>query len=169
MDKKLERSCHGKVLRMVAKLLAPLGFRRAKMTFFFRRQQWVFEFIHLHKYRAGPWYRVHLGIRVLNDVIPAAALNGPDSHPYTCTPSPNGSQYHLDFLPDQASIEKCSAEIYRWCFEVGEPWFNRFRDPHILLSDLTSPLHEDEKARLQLALDGNSDVEAVRLSKLLFD
>jgi len=39
MEKRVERSCHGKVLRRVAGLLAPLGFRRAKFTFFIRRQK----------------------------------------------------------------------------------------------------------------------------------
>jgi hypothetical protein len=168
MEKSVERVCHGKVLRRVAVLVAPLGFRRAKSTFFIRRQDLVIEFIHLHKYSFAPGYRVHLGIRVLNDVFPAPALNGPDSHPYTCSGSPNGSQYTLDFGPDQASIEGCSAEIYRWCSEVGLPWFNKFHDHHALLTDSGSPLGENEKARLHLAMIGESDPDAVGASRLLF-
>jgi hypothetical protein len=168
MEKSVERSAHGKVLRLVASLLAPLGFKRAKSTFFFRRRQWVIEFIHLHKYRFGPFYRIHLGIRVLNDVFPAPALNGPDSHAYTCTQSPNGSQYKLDFGPDQASIERCAAEIHRWCSEVGQTWFNQFHGPHALLTDAASPLGENEKARLRLAIAGQSDPDAVRESASLF-
>ena len=168
MEKSVERSCHGKVLRLVASLLAPLGFQRAKSTFFIRRHQWVVEFIHLHKYRFGPFYRVHLGIRVLNDVFSAPALNGPDSHAYTSTESPNGTQYKLDFGPDQASIERCSAEIHRWCSEVGVPWFFQFHDSHALLTDAASPLGENEKARLRLAIAGESDPDAVSASSLLF-
>lgn len=168
MDKSVERSCHGKVMRLVSRLLVPLGFKRAKSTLFVRRQQWVIEFIHLHKYRFGPFYRVHLGIRVLNDVFPAPALNGPDSHVYTCVGSPNGSQYKLDFGPDQTSIERCSAEIHRWCSEVGVPWFIQFHDPNTLLTDAASPLGENEKARLRLAMDGESDPDIVRASALLF-
>jgi hypothetical protein len=168
MEKSVERSCHGKVLRLVGSLLAPLGFRHVKSTFFIRRQEWVIEFIHLHKYRYGPCYRVHLGIRVLNDVFPAPALNGPNSHPYTCTESPNGSQYKLDFGPDQASVERCSGEIHRWCSEVGVPWFNQFHDPHALLTDAASPLLENDKARLRLAMGGESDPNAVRASTSLF-
>ena len=77
MEKSVERSCHEKVLRVVVSRLVPLGFRRAKSTIYFRRQKWAIEFIHLHKYRSGPSYRIHLGIRVLNDVFPSPALNGP--------------------------------------------------------------------------------------------
>jgi hypothetical protein len=168
MEKRLERSCHDKILRLVARLLAPLGFRHAKSTFFIRRQQWVIEFIHLHKYRFGPLFRVHLGIRVLNDVFPAPALNGPDSHAYCCTESPNDSQYRLDFGPDQGSIERCSAEIHRWCTDVGSPWFFQFHDPHALLTEAASPLSESGKARLRLALAGESDTNAVRMSESLF-
>ncbi len=168
MEKSVERSCHGKILRRVAKLLAPLGFRRAKVTFFVRRQKWVVEFIHLHKYRFGPSYRIHLGIRVLNDVFPAQALNGPDSHAYTCPGSPNGSRYNLDFESDQDSFERCAAEICRWCSEVGVPWFKRFQEPRVLLTDPVSPLREDVKARLLMAIRGDSDPDAVQASLLMF-
>jgi len=168
MEKSVERSCHGKVLRRVAGLLAPLGFQRAKSTFFIRHREWVIEFIHLHKYSFAPGYRVHLGIRVLNDVFPAPALNELDSHPYTCEGSPNGSQYTLDFGPDQASVERCSMEIHRWCSEVGLPWFNQFYNPHALLTDTASPLDENVKARLRQAMSGESDPDPVRASKSLF-
>lgn len=164
MEKSVERSCHGKVMRRVAGLLVSLGFQRVKSTFFIRRQVWVIEFIHLHKYSFTPGYRVHLGIRVLNDVFPAPALNGPDSHPYLCPNSPNGSKYILGFGPDQASIERCSAEIYRWCSDVGMPWFNQFNGPQALLTDAASPLGESEKSRLRLAMGGESDPDAVRAS-----
>ena len=168
MEKSVERSCHGKVLRRVGGLLASIGFRRARSTFFIRRQEWVVEFIHLHKYSFAPSYRVHLGIRVLNDVFPVQALNGPNSHPYTCGGSPDGSRYSFDFRSDQASIEGCSAEIHRWCAEVGLPWFNQFHDPNALLTDGTSPLDENEKARLRLAMACESDPDAVGASKSLF-
>lgn len=168
MERSVERSCHGKVLRLVSRLLASRGFNRAKSTFFVRRQQWVIEFIHLHKYSFAPSFRVHLGIRVLNDEFSARALNGPDSHAYACEPSLNGTQYELSFGPDQASIENCAAEIDQWCFEVGVPWFNQFHDPLALLTNAASPLSEHEKARLCLAMDGKSDPDVVRASGLLF-
>jgi hypothetical protein len=168
MEKSLERACHAKILRRVTGLLAPLGFRRAKSTFFIRRREWVIEFIHVHKYSFMPGYRVHLGIRVQIDVFPAPALNGPDSHPYTCNESPNGTRYTLDFGPDQASIEHCAAEIHRWISEVGVPWFNRYQDLQALLTDPASPLGESEKGRLRLAMRGEWDPQAAATSLMLF-
>jgi hypothetical protein len=77
MPKSVERSCHRKVLRRVAGLLAPLGFRRGKPAFIIRQHDWVIQFIQLHKYFSASGFRIHLGIRVLNDVFPAPALTSP--------------------------------------------------------------------------------------------
>jgi hypothetical protein len=168
MDKRIERSNHGKILRRVAKHLALLGFRNSKSAFFIRQQSWVVEFIHLHKYSFESAYRIHLAIRVLNDNFPAAALNGPDSHAYTCADSPNGSKYTFVFRPDQASVDSCSEEIQRWCSEVGVTWFNQFRDPLALLTRHDSPLDENGKVRLRLAMAGRAEPDAVEKSYSLF-
>jgi hypothetical protein len=166
MSKRFEQSCHAKLLRLVAGLLTSLGFRRGKSSCFTRQQGWVIEFIHLHKYFAVPSYKIHLGIRVLNDVFPALALNGPDSHTYTSVNSPSGSRYVLDISPEDP-VEVCAAEIHRWCLEVGLPWFDRYRDPYSLLTHSDSPLRESERTRLQLAMDGESDWAAVEASEAL--
>jgi hypothetical protein len=105
---------------------------------------------------------------VLNDVFPAAALNGPDSHPYTCPESPNGSRYELDFAPPPRSPERCAAEVARWCAEVGKPWFVRFTSPEALLAD-GSPLDTEARDQLRRALAGDSDPARVAASeRLLF-
>jgi hypothetical protein len=167
MDKRLERSLHRKVFRRVGSLLPQLGWERGKTTFFVCRRELVVEFVHLHKYSFVPAYRIHLGIRVMNDRFPAAALNGLDSHAYTCPHSPNGSRYTLDFGPDDASVKRCSDEIFRWCSEVGIPWFCRYRDPRALLSDAASPLREEEKVWLEAAMAGESDPACVAASEML--
>jgi hypothetical protein len=161
-----ERAGHRAVLRQVARLLVPLGFLAGRASFFVRRREWVAEFVHLHKYSFSPGYRVHLGIRVLNDVFPAAALNGPDSHAYTCPGSPNGSRYELKFAPPPLSPERCAAEVARWCMEVGEPWFARFASPEALVAD-DSPLDTEAREQLRLALAGNSDPARVAASERL--
>ena len=161
-----ERAGHRSVLRQVARLLALLGFVTGRTSFFVRRREWIAEFVHLHKYRSGPSYRVHLGIRVLNDVFPAAALNGPDSHAYTCPGNSNGSRYELDFAPPPRSPERCAAEVARWCVEVGEPWFARFASPEALLAD-GSPLDAVAREQLRLALTGDSDPARVAASERL--
>jgi hypothetical protein len=158
-----EQAGHRSVLRHVARLMASLGFVTGRSTFFVRRREFVAEFVHLHKYRSGPDYRIHLGIRVLNDVFPAAALNGPDSHMYTCPDSPNGLLYELAFAPEPRSPERCAAEVVRWCVEVGEPWFTRFASPQSLLTEC-SPLGSDAGEQLRQALAGRSDSARVTAS-----
>lgn len=160
MNKPAERSGHRKILRRVAQLLSPLGFRRAKMTFFVRRRQDVIEFVHLHKYTFGPAFRVHLGIRLLNDDFQAQALNGPNSH---------GAGYNLRYEAEQESPDRCAAEIARYVSEVGSAWFDRFRDPQALLMARDSPFDERAKARLRMALSGNTEPSAVDASLKLFD
>jgi hypothetical protein len=168
MDKSVEREAHSKVLRRVAKLLAENGFARTKTTFFVMRRALTIEFVHIHKFSFDHGYRIHLGIRVLNDDFEAEALNGPDSDTYRHPKSsPNGSRYHLRFGWDDASISKCAAEIFRWCVDIGEPWFQRFRDPLTLINDGESPLRAEEKITFQLALDGRSDPLTVRKSEEL--
>jgi hypothetical protein len=149
-------------------VLAPIGFQRVKSAFFIRRHEWTIQFIHLHKCFSAPSYRIHLGIRVLNDVFPALALNGPDSDPYTgSADSPNGSRYVLEISTGQRTVEGCAAEIHRWCADVGSLWFDRYSDPHSLLVDSDSPLRENEKTRLRRAMAGDSDPAAVRASESL--
>jgi hypothetical protein len=159
VDKAIERAGHREVLRRVGTLLAPLGLQRRKTTFFVRCRAWVAEFVHLHKYRSAPAYRVHLGIRVLNDTFSALALNGPHSV--------NGSPYALANGRDEASTQRCAEEVYRWCLEVGEPWFQQFRDLSALLTEAASPLRDEEKARLRLALTGAADLGCVEASRRL--
>jgi hypothetical protein len=167
VDKATEKSCHRKVLRRAAPLLAQLGLERRRSTFFVRCKPLIIQFVHLHKYSFAPGYRLHLGIRVFNDCFTACALNGPDSHPYTCPSSTNGARYCLVFGADESSIRQCADEIYRWCFEVGEPWFLRFGEAAVLLTSPDSPLREAEKERLRLALEGGVEKACVELSRKL--
>lgn len=134
------------MLAQVARLLTPLGFAAGRTGFFVRRREWVAEFVHLHKYSFAPGYRVHLGIRVLNDVFPAPALNGPHS----------GSRDELSFAPAPRSPAGCASEVARWCLEIGEPWFARFASPEALLAD-GSPLDAEARDGLREALAGRSD------------
>lgn len=50
MDPKIERSSKEKILRRLAKLLAPKGFERTKPTFYTRVRLPVIEFVHVHKF-----------------------------------------------------------------------------------------------------------------------
>jgi hypothetical protein len=167
MDRAVEKSGHRKVFRQVRQLLAKLDLLPCRSTFFVRPQDWVIEFVHIHKFTFGPGYRIHLGIRVRNDDRDHIALNGPHSDPYRCPNSPNGSRYFLHYGWDEWTIQKCAEEIYRWCVDVGEPWFERFRNPRVLLKDSSSPLDESEKQRLKLALAGKADAPCLLASEKL--
>ena len=165
MDKALEKAGHRKVLRRVASLVMQSGLCQGRPTFFVRRQEHVIEFVHLHKFSFDSGYRIHLGIRVLNDTFQAPSLNGPHSDEYRGPDSPNGSRYFLRYGPVPATIERCAEEICRWCAEVGEPWFKLFRDPIRLLEDAASPLNTTEKERLRLVLAGQADPGCVQESE----
>lgn len=161
-----ERSDARTVLRLLATELAPLGFKLTKPAFFTRPSEFVVEFVHIHKYRSSPSFRIHLGIRVLNDAWRAVALNGPCIDGLL---NSDGSLYtaKFDFTADPASMALCArlmAEVIR-C--KGDPWFNGMR-PHQKLLDLgDSPLRPDEKAALRTAMSGAFHADAIAKSRRL--
>jgi len=164
MDKKIEASNRDKVYRRVAKLLKPLGYVRTKTTFFTQASDHFVRFVHLHKFTFAPAFRVHLGIRVLNDEFVAPALNGPDSDPYACPNSPNGKKYHFDFHKSDDSVEKCAQNIAQWCAEVRMPWFDRFSSIDSLLNADDSPLDDTLRMRLRDSLAGRCESTTVERS-----
>jgi hypothetical protein len=166
MGKDEERSGNRKILRRVSALLAPAGFTHTRSTFYVRRREYVLEFIHLHKFSFDSGFRIHAGLRVLNDTDEAPGLNGPHSDSYRGPNPPNGvRQYDFRYGVHEESIRHCAEEIARWCLEVAEPWFARLREPSGLLNDPVSPLREGEKARLRQALEGDSDPNCLRASE----
>jgi hypothetical protein len=77
METITKRSAAERVRRSVTSKLQALAFIRGKTSFWARPQTHVIEFLHLHLFTFAPAFRVHTGIRVLNDAFVAAALNGP--------------------------------------------------------------------------------------------
>ena len=104
-------------------VMTPAGFTDYKVADIslaaWGRREIIIEFVHLHLYTFAPSFRVHVGIRVLNDPFEAAALNGPDSH---------GMGFRLEFDAVDSAVDECASEIARYCKEVGELWFARWRD-----------------------------------------
>src|SRR4051812_9230071 len=128
MDKAAERSGKEKVLRRLAHVLDGFGFRRTKPTFFTRPSGLLVELVHLHKFTFEPSFRVHLGIRVMNDPSPFVALNGPDSHAYVCKGAPGGRTYNFRYHVEPETIERCADELAAYVEAVAEPWFYTWRD-----------------------------------------
>jgi len=161
METVTKRRAAERVRRLATEGLRPLGFIPGKTSFWARQQTHVIEFLHVHLFTFAPAFRAHAGIRVLNDTFGAAALNGPSSDDYR---SVAGSAYRLEFADSKVSAEACASEIARFCSDVAEPWFERFREPHALLT-AESPLTDDARSRLERSLRGLTDVQAARLSK----
>lgn len=162
MDTAVKRRVAERVRLLLTRRLQPLGFARGKTSFWVRPREYVVEFLHLHLYKF-PAFRVHAGIRVLNDTFEAPHLNGPTSHEYSSGGRPT---YRLDFANTRESLELCAAEIARYCTEIAEPWFDRYRDAHALLS-IESPLSKGARSALERSVRGLNDVEAVKLSRQL--
>src|SRR5689334_18110198 len=111
MDAREKRKRAEAIRRDLSRGLAPLGFRRTKTTFWTREREFVIEFIHLHLFTFEPAFRVHLGIRVLNDSFEAAALNGlstPDGW-YGDNP-----RYLFHYADSQESVDRCTDNLVRF-------------------------------------------------------
>jgi hypothetical protein len=170
---KIVRQGVEKACRDFSGRIAPLGFARTLKMFWTRRNTHTVDFVHLHRFGSSYGkpinysvdFRVHFGIRVLNDTFEAAALNGP------CSDSTRlrAGLYHLRFNAQTGSTyERCIEDLTRFVAEQGEPWFVRFRNPDALLSLPDTPLRQADKERLIAALGGNSDPEVIAQSlKLL--
>jgi hypothetical protein len=162
MDKQLERSNKERVLRRLAKQLEPAGFRRTKPTFFTRTSLPVIEFIHLHKFTFDSSFRVHMGLRVVNDPFVAIALNGPDSDAHRL-------RYDLRYHEDEESIDRCTQNIAAFMSVVARPWFESWRDRRLLACSSRSPLAAEARAALVRALAGVCEEQYVSKTRELLN
>ncbi len=159
IDAKVKRSNAEKIRRAFTKRIADLGFSRTKSTFWTRPRQNSIQFIHLHLFSFAPSFRIHLGIRVLNDDFEAPALNGLDSD---TTPGPL-HRYHLRFHAQEQTLKRCIDDLEAYCREIGEPWFMKWGDDQALLS-AESPLRDVERNHLLAALRGEDNKAWVEAS-----
>jgi hypothetical protein len=158
MDSKAKRRLAEVIRRRFTGRLMPTGFLRTKPTFWVRPKVHRLEFVHLHLFSFAPSFRVHFGVRVLNDTFPTAALNGLSSADGFYGPR---REFVFEFSGQEESLEGCVADLVRFVTTVGLPWFAGLSDTESLLGS-TSPLAPNERAALREALDGGtrSEVEA---------
>jgi hypothetical protein len=163
MDKNTERADKERILTLVGKRIRAINFTRTRRTTFYTREKpiWI-EFVHLHKFTFGPEFRAHLGIRILNDPTPRAALNGPAFAPNV------GSQYCFSYDQGPESLERCAVGISGWVRELGQPWFLKWRQPSDLLEAEDSPLSDTAKAGLRDALANRVNPTFVSISRHVF-
>lgn len=157
MDSKLKASQAEKVRRRATTQLARLGFVRGKTSFWVREAGPVIEFVHLHLFSFAPAFRVHAGIRVLNNDFTAAALNGPYS----------ADNALPKFDETEESVTACAFNIGVFCENVIEPWFAHWHDRQALIDSNATPLNESERAGLRAALTGEANPTDEQLSRRL--
>ena len=156
-EKKQESRDAKKVVRLLAKKLKATGFQRTKTSFFTRANQYVLEFVHIHKYSFAPSFRIHFGVRVRTDDFPGAHLNGPSSDAIANPDIPNHRRYSFDFDSDQASWELCAESMYQCVLAEGLDWFASIHNPTLLLSP-QSPLAPNAREALRREIENPSNV-----------
>jgi hypothetical protein len=161
VDAKRKRQVAEKVLRLVTPNLAAQGFDRKKPAFWVQRQPHRLNFFHIHLFRFGPQFRIHCGIRILNDPFEAQALNGIDSD--------NFPNYDLCFTDDAGAMDRCARAIVQFCTETGMPWFAKWSDTSALVHGAESPLRPDQRKALADALQGRQNPKVVQASERLFN
>ena len=155
--KKLERANAAKVLRVFSKLVAQLDFKR-RSTFFSRDSGEVIQFLHLHKYTFGPYFRMHICIRVLNDPTATCNLSGTDERQL--------AEVGFEYGTEVESIQRCAEVMARFVSEFAEAWFSSWSND-ALMSE-TSFLRPIARAALAAHVAGRPDETNILASRALF-
>lgn len=112
--KKRERGNAAKIMQKFAVKLRALDLSRKKQSNWFAREaNQVAHFVHIHKFTFGPCFRVHLGIRILNESRESIALNGP-----------HASTKDMEYVDEAGSLEHCAEAMFRYVQEDGQHWFS---------------------------------------------
>lgn len=159
MDKKLEKSNCDKVLRRFTNHIKPLGFKRVKPSFWVRDKEHFVQFLHIHKYTFGPYFRIHTCIRPFNASFQAVALIGP-------TEKELQPDISFEYEEAKESVEQCATKMASFVQRYSESWYSKWSEPKSLLS-CESPLDEGHKNELKQALEGNVNSQWVKLTKEL--
>ena len=155
MEQSIERRLTRQVVRAVARDLADSGLSLTKPMFLTRGGELITPFVHFHKFRFKPGFRIHLGVRVMNDPFDAISLNGPHEADLG------------EFSEREEDIGACVERMVAYCRRAGLPWITRWSDAHALLTGRGSPLDRDEQDALREAIAGRADPSHVLQSKRL--
>jgi hypothetical protein len=159
MDKKLERSNADKVLRRLTNHIKTLGYVRTKPTFWVREKAHVVEFIHIHKYSFGPYFRIHTCLRPFNASLEFIALVGP-------TENELSQDISFEYAENIESVEQCAIKMASFIQRHSEAWYKKWSEPKALVG-ASSPLDEQHKEDLRRALEGNVNPTRVKLTREL--
>jgi len=168
MDADAKRRGAEAARRSLTEALLGQGFVRTKPTFWVREGVFVSEFVHAHLFTFGPAFRIHFGIRAMNDAFEAAALNGPDSDDFRARRWFFGRarrERDFRFGQDLESQQACGHRMGVFILETGEPWFTSHRDLERLARSKASPLSPEARAWLSAHLAGKRDPGQIALSR----
>ena len=147
MNKEEERRLARKIVRAVAREFRSCGFLHTKPTFMVRPCEGFTQFVHFHKYSFGPSFRIHFGVRVMNDSFPAVALNGP------------ASDHVGGYWPDEEQSLICTSRLIELVQQEGLTWFADLSSSKALLNSPKSPLKERDRAALLEDMSGQGSRE----------
>lgn len=150
--KKAERKDADRIMRLFANSMLARGFKR-KSTFFARRTGPIIRFLHVHKYRFGGAFRIHVCVRAVNSPRPFVALFGIENRESRPTQK-------FDYTTgDAASIKKFAAMMSAFIEDVAEPWLKAW-SPLFLQSKRSFPPEED-RHHLEEDLRGLANASAL--------
>jgi hypothetical protein len=118
----------------------------------------VIQFLHIHKYTFGPYFRMHICIRVLNDPTATCTLSGTEERQL--------AKVDFEYGTDVAAIQACAEVMARFVADFAEPWFASWSN-EALLSD-TSFLWPIPRESLAAHIAGRPDEDNIRASRALF-
>jgi hypothetical protein len=109
--------------------------------------------IHLHKFRAGNYFRVHAALHVTGVDDESPWLNGLSSHDGWFKgrwPWSRRYRFHFDDSPE--GLAACAGELTSYIRDHVVPWFDAWSDEARLAGAPDSPLTPEGKEFLQRVL-----------------
>ncbi|MFP4979091.1 hypothetical protein ACE6ED_27070 [Paenibacillus sp. CN-4] len=163
-DQSLEKKNGELVRKQVAERLRSYGFAKTKPAFYTRLCEDRIEFIHLHKFRTGPSFRVHTGIRFLIDDMDVVALNGIQASGFK---NEYPVHYHFSYHKDEDTVLRCAEQIVLFIENEALPWFTLWHVESNLTARHDSPLRSELAPRYSKFKSGIYEEKVVLKSKTL--
>lgn len=141
-----------RVFKEVTSRLAPLGFEQHGTTWWQSRVGRIWRRIHVHKFRAGDYFRVHAALHAVGIEDEAPWLNGPHSFDGWFEEKKLGlriRKYDFHFHDSAESIGRCADELRDYISRIVVPWFDRWSDEQKLIEAVDSPLTAEAKTFLK--------------------
>ncbi len=152
IDPDTKRKQAERIRRALTKELFHLGFKRFRRSNWIREREHIIQRIHLHVFTFDTSFRVHLSVHV-KDSDDQDQLNGLSSfdgwyrHHKNQVTKPRKYVFHFNRMAN--SVDHCVSELFAYCRDVAEPWFDEHNNLDHLLNDSDSPLSEDAKGTLR--------------------